>query len=77
MTISFKNKAELKKELVSGNYSKLYVRFGEDKKVLLPRMVLEFIKNIAKTDRKFIKKLMSSEKDFMFFMEKISNISNK
>lgn len=77
MTISFKNKAELKKELVSGNYSKLYVRFGEDKKVLLPRMVLELIKNIAKTDRKFIKKLMSSEKDFMFFMEKISNISNK
>lgn len=77
MTISFKNKSELKKELVSGNYSKLYVRFGEDKKVLLPRMVLELIKNIAKTDRKFIKKLMSSEKDFMFFMKKISNISNK
>ena len=77
MTISFKNKSELKKELVSGNYSKLYVRFGEDKKVLLSRMVLELIKNIAKTDRKFIKKLMSSEKDFMFFMEKISNISNK
>jgi hypothetical protein len=77
MTISFKNKSELKKELVSGNYSNLYVRFGEDKKVLLPRMVLELIKNIAKTDRKFIKKLMSSEKDFMFFMEKISNISNK
>jgi len=77
MTIPFKNKSELKKELISGNYSKLYVRFGEDKKVLLPRMVLELIKNIAKTDRKFMKKLLSSEKDFMFFMEKISNISNK
>lgn len=76
-TLNFNNKPELIETIKDRSVSKITIKFGENKKLILPKYILELIRIYAKNDRFFIKNLLSSEKDFMYFIHEILKYQNK
>jgi hypothetical protein len=71
MKVYFYDKDSLKKELKNKNIKKITVRFKTHKSIELPLEVLNFIRNIAKNDRTFMKKLLASETNFIYFLSNL------
>jgi hypothetical protein len=68
MKVYFYDKETLKKELRNKSNKALMVRFKGHTQVSIPKNILEIIQNLSKKDRTFIKKLLSSENNFIFFL---------
>jgi hypothetical protein len=68
MKVYFYDKETLKKELRNKSNKAIMVRFKGHTQVSIPKNILEIIQNLSKKDRTFIKKLLSSENNFIFFL---------
>lgn len=68
MSVYFYDRDTLKKELKSKSNKSITIRFKTHKSIVVPKNILQIIQNIAKTDRKFIKNLLSNENNFIFFL---------
>jgi len=68
MKIYFYDKDTLKKELKNKSNKIISIRFKTHKEILIPKPVLLIIQKLAKQDRTFMKKLISSENNFIFFL---------
>mgnify|MGYP000020450085 CR=1 FL=1 len=68
MKVYFYDKETLKKELRNKSNKALMVRFKGHTQVSIPKNILEIIQNLSKKDRTFMKKLLSSENNFIFFL---------
>jgi hypothetical protein len=68
MKVYFYDKETLKKELKNKSNKALMVRFKSHTSVSIPKNILEIIQNLSKNDRTFMKKLLSSENNFIFFL---------
>jgi hypothetical protein len=70
MKIYFNDKESLRKELVSKENKKLIIGFRQNRKIELTRNMLFLIQQICKQDRTFLKTLISSEANFVYFVSK-------
>jgi hypothetical protein len=68
MKVYFYDKETLKKELRNKSNKALMVRFKGHTQVSIPKNILEIIQNLSKKDRTFMKNLLSSENNFIFFL---------
>jgi hypothetical protein len=71
MKVYFYDKDTLKKELKNKNNKILTIRFKTHKSVDIPKNILLFIQEISKKDKKFVKTLISSETNFLFFLSNL------
>ena len=68
MKVYFYDKPTLKEELRKKSNKIVTVRFKTHKEIIIPKQVLQVIQNIAKNVRTFMKKLVSTENNFIFFL---------
>lgn len=68
MKVYFYDKEVLKKELKKRDNKLVTVRFKTHKSIDIPKPLLGQIQFFAKNDRTFMKKLLSSENNFLFFL---------
>jgi hypothetical protein len=68
MKIYFYDRDTLKKELKNKSNKTISVRFKTHNQIIIPKQVLTVIQQISKKDRTFLKKLLSTENNFIFFL---------
>jgi hypothetical protein len=74
MKVYFNNKELLTKELINKNNKDLVIKFRDGNRVELNHSLLKLIGEFAKNDKKFIKKLISTEKNLIIFTTKLLEI---
>jgi len=77
MTVYFRDKEELKKELFQKNNSKVIIKFKENKKVILHSWFIQLLKQAINKDKTVIKEILKNEQNFMDFLQVISSYQNK
>ena len=73
MTVYFYNKDELKTALKNTSNNVVTVRFKTHKSIDIPKPILNNIRYFVKSDKKFMKTLISSENNFILFLLKFIN----
>lgn len=76
MIISFNDKNKIKEQIFNGR-GQIIIKFSDVFRFRLTQQMMNLIKSLARKDRKFIKNLLNSQDDFMFFIYQISNNLNK
>jgi oxalate decarboxylase/phosphoglucose isomerase-like protein (cupin superfamily) len=68
MKVYFYDREMMRKELKNKTNQTVTVRFKAHTNVIIPKNILEIIQNISKKDRTFMKKLLSTENNLIFFL---------